>query len=127
VSAEADPAMEGGAEPDDGPFDVYEHHSDPFIGETVVLSFGETRVGGTVQRATINEDGDPPVVDIARPDGEVTRVAWGLVETVNSRISVQSYGCESCGAISEQCYRCSECGHDLAGSSPTVGRHGGDA
>jgi len=121
--------MEGGVEPepqDDGPYDVYDHHSDPFIGETVVLSLGETQIGGTVKRAEIAEQGDAPYVSIARPDGEETRVSWDLVETVNSRVSVADYGCPSCGAISEDCYRCSECGHDLAGSTPSVGRDGGD-
>jgi hypothetical protein len=30
--------------------------------------------------------------------------------------------CPCCGGTSTQCYRCSECGHDLAGQGATAGR-----
>jgi len=31
--------------------------------------------------------------------------------------------CDSCGSKSDECYRCSACGHDLAGKGSTPG-HG---
>ena len=36
------------------------------------------------------------------------------------------YECRACGALSNDCYRCSECGHDLAGEESSAGRIGGD-
>jgi hypothetical protein len=123
-----EPEVEGAKDGADAPFDVYDHHSDPFVGEAVVLTTDDGRIGGRVVKAVIHTTGDQPLVHIARPDGETARVPWRLVETVNSRISVEAYGCGACGAISTKCYRCSECGHDLAGKGATVARDaGGDA
>ncbi|UIP01718.1 hypothetical protein Hbl1158_17090 (plasmid) [Halobaculum sp. CBA1158] len=116
----------GEADTDSETYRIYDHRTDPFVGDTVVLSTADDRIGGTVERAVVHAEDDAPLVEIARPDGETARVPWDIVETVNSRVSVATYGCPACGAISEDCYRCSQCGRDLAGEQATVGRHGGE-
>ncbi|WP_185903335.1 hypothetical protein [Halonotius terrestris] len=34
--------------------------------------------------------------------------------------------CPCCGGVSTDCYRCSECGHELTGDGSSAGRMGGE-
>lgn len=38
-------------------------------------------------------------------------------------MSTDVHECPACGEDSDKIYRCTECGHDLAGDTTTVGQH----
>lgn len=72
------------------------------------------------QRATADERDDTEP-DLSERRRERKRERGGTMD----RATFGKYGpyiCGSCGEPSVDCYRCSECGHDLTGDTTTSGR-----
>jgi len=104
---------------------VYDHHSDPMVGEHVAFGTGDDAIAGTVIEGREKADGTASVVVERRDIGDTATLPWSEVDVVNSADGVE---CAACGFPSRKSYRCEACGHDLVGQGATVARDsGGDA
>jgi len=118
------PAQTASDEEVDEEVTVYDHRTDPFVGEFVVFATGDDVIAGEVLEGRERSDGSASVVVERRKSGETATLPWSAVDVLTTADGTE---CAACGFPSRDCYRCEACGHDLAGQGATVARDGGDA